>query len=171
MKTSISVIFRIVLWIIFLFGGAILSFYFDIKYFKNLLLSPTFHIISFIIGIFILKISFHAASIGGKALHKYGRKGNIPRLETNQLVNKGIYSCTRHPMLFGLMFLPLSLALILGFPTFIFFIAPIEAILIFILMIYFDEKEALKKFGKEYEIYRKKVPIFPAKCWKELFFD
>ena len=170
MKTTFSIIIRISLWILFLFGGAIFSFLIDIKYFKNLLLSPSFHILSFIIGVFILKISFHAASIGGKALHKYGREGDIPRLETNRLVKQGIYNCTRHPMLFGLMFLPLGFSLILGFPSFIFFIAPLEAILIFLLMIYFDEKESLKKFGKEYEIYRKKVPIFPAKCWKELFF-
>jgi protein-S-isoprenylcysteine O-methyltransferase Ste14 len=110
--------------------------------------------------------------VGGRELAKKGREGDIPRLETNKLVTSGIYSCTRHPMLLGLMFLPLGLALLIGSVTFI-IISLFEAVIIFILMIVFDEKEAEKKFGEKYREYKKNVPVFPKKkeCWKKLFFE
>lgn len=123
------------------------------------------------IGIIIGKLAFQAAAVGGKELARHGRVGDIPRLETNRLVTSGIYSCTRHPMLFGLMLLPLSFALILGLPTFIFFIAPLEALTILLLVLTLEEKEAYKKFGKAYEEYKKEVPAFPQsmECLKRLF--
>ncbi|BAF69787.1 methyltransferase family protein [Nitratiruptor sp. SB155-2] len=170
MKLSPQTIIRIFLWLLFLFGGAIVSIYFDTLYFRNFLFSPLFHFITFSLGLILLKISFCAASKGGKELKQKGRQGNLPRLETNRLVTDGIYGCTRHPMLFGLMLLPLAIALTLGLPTFIFFIAPTEVILIFLLMITFDEMDAKRKYGQKYEAYRQKVPILPKKCWRELFF-
>ncbi|BCD59974.1 MULTISPECIES: isoprenylcysteine carboxylmethyltransferase family protein [unclassified Nitratiruptor] len=170
MKLSSQTIVRIFLWLLFLFGGIIVSIYFDTLYFRDLLFSPLFHLITLLFGLALLKISSCAASKGGKELKQKGRQGNIPRLETNRLVTDGIYGCTRHPMLFGLILLPLAIALILGLPTFIFFIAPTEAILIFLLMIIFDEMDAKRKFGQKYEGYRQKVPILPKKCWRELFF-
>ncbi len=173
MKLSLSSKIRIFIWIVFLVGGAALSLYFDIKYFPNLLKDPIFHLITLILGLIIIKLSFHAAAVGGRELKRKGREGNIPRLETNKLVTSGIYSCTRHPMLFGLMFLPLGLALILGLPTFIFFIAPLEALIIFILVLTLEEKEAIMKFGEEYLKYKKTTPLFPKtkECYKKLFLD
>jgi protein-S-isoprenylcysteine O-methyltransferase Ste14 len=170
-KTTPSVIIRLLIWAVLIIGGAYISIKTDLKYFKSLFFSPVFHIITFFLGVFILKLSFHAASVGGKELAKKGREGNIPRLETNKLVTTGIYSCTRHPMMFGLMLLPLGIALLLGSVTFI-FISILEAVLIFVLMVVFDEKEAVKKFGKDYLAYKKTTPIFPKEkeCWKRLFF-
>jgi len=171
-KTTPSVIIRLILWFLLIVGGIAFSIYFDLIYFKKLFFSPVFHLISFFAGIFVLKLSFHAASVGGRELAKKGREGDIPRLETNKLVTSGIYSCTRHPMLLGLMFLPLGLALLIGSVTFI-IISLFEAVIIFILMIVFDEKEAEKKFGEKYREYKKNVPVFPKKkeCWKKLFFE
>jgi len=156
-----------------IFGGIALSIFFDLKYFKSVLFNPVFHFFTFIAGYFVLKLSFHAAAVGGRELKKMGRIGDIPRLETNRLVTSGIYECTRHPMLFGLMFLPFGIALFLGLPTFVMFIAPLEGLFIFIMVITLEEKEAVKKFGEDYIRYREKTPLFPKtkECFKKLFFD
>ena len=116
-------------------------------------------------------LSFRAASKGGKELAKYGKVGNVPRLETNRLVTSGIYSKMRHPMLFGLALFPLSLALIIGSPSFIFYIAPIEMIFIIIMVFTLEEAECKKKFKDDYIKYSKKVPpvCFRLDCLKALF--
>jgi len=77
----------------------------------------------------------------------------------------------RHPMLFGLTLLPLGWALLLGSPTFITVIAPLEMLFIVIMVIVFEEREVDKKFGEAYEHYRQKVPMvsFEWKCLKALF--
>ena len=171
MKTTPSVVLRLILWILLIGGGIYFGIKLDLKYFKTFLFSFYFHLFSFFTGLFLLKLSIHATSKGGRELAKKGRVGNIPRLETNRLVQSGIYSCTRHPMLFGLMIFPLSIAFIMGSVGFI-IISLFEMIIIFILMVVFDEMEAKKKF-KEYEEYKKRVPIFPKnkECWKKLFFE
>ncbi|GAB6073582.1 methyltransferase family protein [Nautilia lithotrophica] len=173
MKTTPSVIIRIFIWLVLILGGIALSLYFDFKYFKSLLFNPLFHIITLIIGYFVLKFAFHAAAVGGRELNRYGREGDIPRLETNKLVTSGIYECTRHPMLFGLVLLPFGIALFLGLPSFILFIAPLEAFFIFIMVITLEEKEAYMKFGEDYLKYKEKTPLFPKtkECFKKLFFD
>ena len=167
-NTSLSVIIRILLWVIMLFGGAWYSIIEDINnfYFKNLF----FHLVTFIIGAFITLLAFRASATGGKELTK-GRVGDIPRLETNHLVTTGIYGCMRHPMLFGLTLLPLGWSLLLGSPTFITFIAPLEMIFIIIMVIVFEEQEVKGKFDKAYEEYRTKVPMvsFRGECLKRLF--
>ncbi len=171
LSTTPSVVVRIIIWLFLLIGGAFIGFKNDITHFTYLLKNIPFHIITFIIGIFILRLAFRASARGGRELAKYGRIGNIPRLETNNLVTSGIYRCTRHPMLFGLMFLPLGFALILGSPTFIIFIAPVEAIFILIMILTLEEQEAIRKFGDAYLKYKEQTPLIPKsyKCWKALF--
>jgi len=167
-NTSASVVVRIVLWLVMLLGVATVA----IKADKNspLFQSPLFHIIAALLGLIIIRLAFRAAANGGKELIK-GRVGNIPRLETNKLVMTGIYNCMRHPMLFGLTLLPLGWALLLGSPTFIMIIAPLEMLFIIIMVIIFEEREVNRKFGKAYEDYRQKVPIvsFRFECLKLLF--
>jgi protein-S-isoprenylcysteine O-methyltransferase Ste14 len=79
-----------------------------------------------------------------------------------------------HPMLFGLILLPLAWALLLGSPTFITIVAPIEMLFIIIMVIIFEEMELNKKFGDAYyayRAYRQKVPMvsFRFSCLKQLF--
>jgi len=166
-NTSTSVTIRILLWLIILFGGAYASITQDINnpYFLNI----TFHLLTASIGLIIIFFAFKASANGGKELTK-GRVGNIPRLETNKLVTTGIYDCMRHPMLFGLTLLPLGWALLLGSPTFILIIAPLEMIFIMIMVMVFEEMEVSRKFGEEYEKYRQKVPMvsFEWRCLKRL---
>ena len=172
LKTTPSVVIRVLLWVFILVGGVWIGLYYDFVYFKKIVTNPIFHLFTFFMGTFLMKLSFHAAKVGGRELKKYGREGDIPRLETNRLVTSGIFSCFRHPMLFGLSFIPLALALIVGSPTFILFIAPLEMIFILIMVLVFEEMECYKKFGKDYEIYKKSTPIFSKdkECYKKLFF-
>jgi len=167
-KTTPSVIIRVAIWVVMLFGGAYYSISRDIgsEYFNSI----SFHIASAIVGIVVIKLAFNAASTGGKELTK-GRVGDIARLETNQLVTTGIFSCMRHPMLFGLTLLPFGWALFLGSPTFITLVAPLEMIFIIVMVLVFEEMEVRAKFGKEYEEYKAKVPMvnLSKKCLKELF--
>jgi len=169
-NTSFSVVIRIVLWLLMLIGGAVYAFVKDwnTSLFSNLF----FHIVTALAGLIVLKLAFNAAATGGKELTK-GRVGTLPRLETNRLVTTGIYSCMRHPMLFGLTLLPLGWALLLGSPTFIMRIAPLEMVFITVMVILFEEMEVKKKFGTEYEMYRHKVPMvsFRKKCLSALFFN
>ena len=163
-KISLSVVVRLLLWTIALIGGAILSLLYDLRHFKSLLFNPWFHLFAAVLGIVLLRLVFKIAAIGGRTLAKYGRQGNIPRLETNRLVTQGIYGCMRHPMLFGLALFPMAIALIVGSPTFIFFIAPLEAVVIILLTLTLEEREARAKFGQAYEEYRTKVPAFDIHC-------
>ncbi len=170
MKTTVSVIVRVLWWVVMLVGGAAFSIYLDFKD-KNLFFSWWFHILTFIPGFFLSKLSFNAASVGGRELKK-GRSEGTPRLETDTIVTTGIYSCMRHPMLFGLALLPIGWALILGSPHFIFYIAPIESLSVIIMVFTFEERECLKKFDGDYIEYKSKVPplSFKRECLMWLFF-
>ena len=166
--TSLSVVIRILLWLLMLAGGAGLGIYLD---FHNPLFgSYIFHLTTGLAGVVVTVLAFRSAANGGRELKK-GRVGNIPRLETNRLVTSGIYSCMRHPMLFGLTLLPLGVALLLGSPTFITVIAPLEMVFIVFMVSVFEEMEVKRKYTAEYEKYKKSTPMvsFSPKCLKELF--
>lgn len=172
-KTTPSVVIRIILWLVILLGGAAIGIAKDLHHFPALFTSVWFHLVTFVIGFFLMKIAFHAAAVGGRELAAHGRKGALPRLETNRLVTTGIYRCSRHPMLFGLTLIPLALALMLGSPTFILFVAPAEMVFIIVMVIVFEERECHRKFGVEYVKYADEVPLFPRNfhCIKALFFS
>ena len=150
-------------------GGAVVCIYLDFKE-HNSFFSPLFHLVTFPLGVGITYLAFNAAKTGGRELKK-GRSQGTPRLETDKLVTTGIYSCMRHPMLFGLSLLPIGWALILGSPHFIFYLAPFESLLVIVMVFTFEERECERKFGTAYVEYRKKVKAvnFSRKCLKWLF--
>jgi len=162
------VVIRIVLWLLMLIGGAVYALVKDWS--TPLFGSVVFHLATALLGFVVLLFAFRAAANGGRELTK-GRVGDIPRLETNRLVTTGIFSCMRHPMLFGLTLLPLGWGLLLGSPTFIMQVAPLEMVFILVMVTLFEEKEVERKFGKAYEKYREEVPMvsFRRKCLKTLF--
>ncbi len=166
--TSFSVVIRLLLWFVMIVGGTVYALISD--WHNPLFTNLFFHLVCGIVGIVILKLAFNAAGNGGKELAK-GRVGNIPRLETNRLVTTGIFSCMRHPMLFGLMLLPLGWALLIGSPTFITLVAPFEMLFIVVMVTVFEEWEAEQKFGDAYRQYCKNVPMvsFKLQCLKRLF--
>ncbi|MHB1686436.1 MAG: methyltransferase family protein [Ignavibacteriaceae bacterium] len=162
---------RIFVWIIMIVGGAALGLWLDTILFKNIHISIVFHSISFVIGFLLMVLVIKISKNTGRTLAKYGRKGNLKRMETNVLVNQGAYKYMRHPMHLGLLLFPLSIAFLIGSPSFILLIAPAEIIFMLIMIQFMEEPEAIKKFGKEYLEYKNQLPwfCFKIKCLKELF--
>ena len=162
---------RIIIWIIMIFGGSILGYYFDYLIFENVHQNIIFHIVSLLVGIFLLFLVMKISKNTGRTLAKYGRKGKLKRMQTNVLAKQGIYKYMRHPMHLGLFLFPLGIAFLIGSPSFILIIAPIEIIFMLIMIKLVEEPGAIKKFGDGYLNYKKQVPwfCFKTKCLKELF--
>ncbi|WP_457596303.1 methyltransferase family protein [Hydrogenimonas sp.] len=163
-RTTPSVVVRLLLWAILLLGGAGVSVWLDLQWFRPLFFSLWFHLLAFLVGWVLMRLAFRAAAAGGRELARRGKSSpDTPRLETDTLVTTGIYARMRHPMLFGLALVPMGLAFLVGSPSFILFIAPLEALLIAIMVLTFEEWECRRKFGAVYDDYAKKTP---AVCWK-----
>ena len=151
-------------------GGSALSLYLDTILFKNVHTNLGFHGISLVIGFLLILLVISISKNTGRTLAKYGRKGNLKRMETNVIVRQGVYKYMRHPMYLGLLFFPLSIAFLLASPSFILLISPIEIIFMLIMIKLIEEPEAIKKFGKQYLDYKHQVPWFCFKmnCLREL---
>ncbi len=162
---------RLIGWIVAIVGGAILSVRLDIHYFGKWFYNPWFHVVSFIIGWYLMQLVRRGARNSGRLLSKYGREGDISRLETNRLVKTGLYAYMRHPMHLALLVWPWSFAFLLGSPTFILFVAPLEMLMMLVLIKTVEEPGAIRKFGDEYREYMRQVPMFCFKkeCLKKLF--
>ena len=162
---------RMIVWAVAMIGGAVAGIWFDLRYFRPLFENIRFHIVSFLAGAVLLRLVLNAARNSGRYLSAHGREGDIPRFDTNKLVTDGLYGCMRHPMHLGLLFWPLSLALLIGSPTFILIIAPLEMVVMLILIKTVEEPGAIKKFGDAYKDYMKRVPMFSFRreCLKKLF--
>ena len=152
--------FRVVMWIVMIVGGIIGGYWLDGVLFPGIHSQWLFHILSFIFGLLLLKIVLTISRNTGRTLARLGRRGDIPRMETNVLVTDGLYALMRHPMHLGLLFFPLSIALIVGSPSFILIIAPLEMLLMVVMIKTMEEPEAIAKFGDAYRAYREKVPMF-----------
>ncbi len=163
-------IFRITVWVIFLFGGTAAGIIWDINIFPATWHNWIWHIISFFIGLLLLITTMKISKNTGRTLAKYGREGKVKRMDTNRLVKTGVYKCMRHPMHLGLFLFPFAFAFLSGSLTFILFIAPIEVVFMIIMVLTLEEKEAIHKFGNNYIEYKKEVPAFnlSRKCLKEL---
>lgn len=161
---------RIIIWLIMIFGGILGGLYIDNILFNNFHNSIVFRLTCLIVGIFFILLVIRISKNTGKTLAKYGRKGELKKMETNVFVDKGIYSYMRHPMHLGLLLFPLSFAFIIASPSFILIIAPIEIIFILIMIKLIEEPEAIGKFGNDYIKYKEQVPwfCFKIKCIKEL---
>ncbi len=167
---TLSVFLRIVIWILLLVGGAAAGVGLDDRWFPELWRNPWWHALMLVSGALLMRLVFRISRNTGRTLARRGREGRLPRLETNRLVTTGVYGCMRHPMHFGLLFMPLALAMIIGSPTFIFLIAPIEMLLMIGLVLTLEEAEVSRKFGDAYSAYRRQVPAFSLRpaCLKRL---
>ncbi len=162
---------RFAMWAFMMLGGLAAGILIDLKNFRFLFLNIYFHIFTLVPGLVLLRMVMLVSRKTGRMLARYGREGEVKRMETNRLVTSGVYSCMRHPMHFGLLFFPLSLALIAGSPSFIVIIAPVEMILMVVMIKLLEEREAIEKFGEDYIRYMKEVPMFNLRpeCLKRLF--
>ncbi len=161
---------RIIIWITLIIGGSIFGYYLDSLMFENAHQNIIFHIISLLIGVFLLFLVMKISKNTGRTLAKYGRKGKLKRMQTNVLAKQGIYKYMRHPMHLGLFLFPLGIAFLIGSPSFILIIAPIEIIFMLLMIKLVEEPGTINKFGEEYLNYKKQVPwfCFKIKCLKEL---
>ena len=86
----------------------------------------------------------------GRALHP-----------TSVLVTTGPYAYTRNPMILGVLFVLLGVALLEGSISGL-VLVPISALATFLYLAEFEEKGLVRRFGKDYEQYRGEVPrLFP----------
>lgn len=168
---TLSVLLRIVLWVLMLVGGTVGGIWLDLRLFPGLWHSAWWHAVTLVAGMLLMRLVFRLSRNTGRTLARNGREGRLPRLETNRLVTTGVYGCMRHPMHFGLLFMPLALALIIGSPSFIFLVAPLEMLLMIALVLTLEEAEVSRKFGERYRVYRRDVPAFSLSpvCLKQLF--
>jgi len=169
--STASVRWRIVAWMVMVPGGAVAGLVVDWILYRDWLLNPWFHLLTLPVGLALLKGVFTVSRNTGRVLARHGRAGELPRLETNRLVQVGPYACMRHPMHLGLLFLPLAVALILGSVSFIVCIAPLEALFMLAMIRWVEEPEAIRKFGQDYLAYRRRVPMFNLRpdCLRRLF--
>jgi protein-S-isoprenylcysteine O-methyltransferase Ste14 len=161
------------IWVLMLIGGGALGIWLDLRWFHALFVTPAVHLVTLVLGVLLLWLVMRASRHTGRLLARMGREGNIPRLETNKLVISGVYGCMRHPMHFGLLFFPWSVALILGSPSFFLFIAPLEMLFMLVMIKLVEEPEAIRKFGDDYLEYQKQVPMFNLRpvCWRQILND
>ena len=162
---------RLIVWFVMLIGGGALGLWLDTRWFPQLMRSIPFHLVTLVLGALLLNLVLRASRNTGRWLARHGREGEVPRMETNRLVRSGIYGCMRHPMHLGLLLFPLAVALILGSPSFIMLIAPLEMLFMLVMIKVVEEPEALRKFGDSYRLYQQEVPMFSLHpdCLRELF--
>jgi protein-S-isoprenylcysteine O-methyltransferase Ste14 len=159
-QLTTSVVIRILLWVLMLVGGGAAGIWLDLEFFPKMLANPWWHLVSLLLGVSLLGLVFRMSRVTGRTLARHGRVGELPRMETNRLVTSGPYGCMRHPMHLGLMLLPWAVALLIGSVSFLLYIAPLEMLLMVILVLTLEEREVSRKFGEDYQAYCQRVPPF-----------
>jgi len=101
-----------------------------------------------------------SAFLGWLPIYELRKKGGVPAkqsfVKTTTLVDTGIYSICRHPQFLGGILIGFSLFLVAQ--HWVVAIFGILVMTIFYLGVLEGEKEALEKFGQEYQQYKEKVP-------------
>jgi len=158
-------LFRFIIWVILIFGGIGLSVYLD--HYVFYIQDTDNNWLHYLIGgfgsmLFVMALVFIRNT--GQTLAKYGRKSpTLPRMQTDQLTTVGMYSLMRHPMNQTLMMLPMAIGIMLVSPSFVFIIAPLEIMAMYIMILLIEEPKTKRKFGQAYVDYCAKTPRF---CFK-----
>jgi len=147
MKGAKAIILAVILTIVAI-GQIILSF---LLYNKNG--SPIIRNIGWI----VLWIS---AIFGWLPIYTFKRWGGVPKgksyMQTNVLVNRGVYAIVRHPQyLAGVL---ISVALTLIAQHWLVGVLGAVAIVIYYVDTFEEEESAVKKFGEGYQRYSESVP-------------
>lgn len=77
---------------------------------------------------------------------------------TQNLVTAGPYAYCRNPMIIGLLFILAGVALLQG-SIFGLILLPVVAAAIAVYLVLFEEKGLEKRFGEDYDHYRRNVPL------------
>jgi len=109
------------------------------------------------IGTPIILLSFYFESIS----HRVFNNPHSHPDEVKKLIMGGIYSKIRHPIYLGRILLNVGFLIII--PILPMLIIAIAFILVWFLLALYEETVLIKKFGKKYKKYKKKVPMFIPK--------
>ena len=82
---------------------------------------------------------------------------------TSRLVTTDVYQCMRHPHHIGVGIFMTSLGLLIGHPWSFLIITGIQWLWIMGFLFLVEERELVRKFGAEYESYRRQVPMLLPK--------
>lgn len=110
----------------------------------------------FLIGVFWILWSYSYLLYVGKGLplEVFGR----PLHPTSTLVTTGPYAYVRNPMVLGLLFVLLGIAFLRGSLS-AFLLLPAVAVVAWLYLAIFEEKELVTRFGDDYIDYRRRVPL------------
>lgn len=126
---------------------------------QRLVQSPALPILSalaFLIGIFWIYWAYSYLYFVGRGLPTeiFGRALH----PTRYLVTTGPYAYTRNPMMFGLLFILLGVALLQGSISGL-VMAPMLMGLLLVYLVAFEEPGLRNRFGEDYAEYRSHVPL------------
>jgi len=112
------------------------------------------------IGYLLIAYGILLNIIAGRTLRKFGHKKSTKGFsQPDQVVNKGIFSCMRHPAIFGLIFTLIGLSMATGkliTTLYGFFLAFLGEYFI----IAVEERQTLQRFGYDYCNFIKDKPPF-----------
>lgn len=117
-------------------------------------------VVNFSIPLFHLTISMPFIVLGAWIAIKGVKEVTLKVAETHRtekIVTTGVYSIVRHPQHLGALLAHVGISILLSAAYSLLF-TPLMVILIYLISRK-EEEELTKEFGREYENYRKKVPM------------
>lgn len=117
-------------------------------------------VVNFSIPLFHLIISIPFLVLGAWIAIKGVKEVTLKVAETHRtekVVTTGVYSIVRHPQYLGALLAHVGISILLS-ATYSLLFTPLMVLLIYLISRK-EEEELTKEFGKEYENYKKKVPM------------
>ena len=117
-------------------------------------------VVNFSIPLFHLTISIPFLVLGAWIAIKGVKEVTLKVAETHRtekIVTTGVYSIVRHPQYLGALLAHVGISILLSAAYSLLF-TPLMVLLIYLISRK-EEEELTKEFGKEYENYKKKVPM------------
>jgi len=136
---------------------------FIIPIFSNSIISIADLSIPILHLIISLPLDMVGAWFGIEGVRETGMKLAETHCSPNKILNTGIYSTVRHPQYFGWILAHIGISVLLSVWYSMLF-TPVLIALIYIISKK-EEDELVKEFGKEYEDYKKEVPMLIPR-WK-----
>lgn len=102
----------------------------------------------------------------GKALRQMGNDLSIEHKKPDRIITDGVFSIVRHPQNLGGALLHLGMCLLFS-AWYALLFTPLFLIFDYLVAAK-EEKELLRVFSKDYEAYRRKVPMFVPRLRRQL---
>ncbi len=132
----------------------------------DIVFNKTFKTVSFYLGVLFVAYGLILNAVAGKTLKKFAHfdiKKGIQKPE--RMLDFGIFSCMRHPAMFGSIFFSVGLALLGGKLATILWSGWVSFIALYFISAV-EERETLEQFGSEYcEFLKNRKPFsFSLSC-------